>query len=66
MKELILKGILEGVQELESFSILDVIDLLIPRVARVVAATKKTGIQIGWLDRIISNIYAKRDHSSLV
>lgn len=39
-------------QELESFSILDVPDLVISRVARVVFAAKKLGIRVDWLDRV--------------
>lgn len=65
MKELILKGIFEGVRELKSFTILDVSDMVTSRVARVVAATKKTAVRVGWLDKVISEICVRRDHSTL-
>lgn len=61
----ILKGIFEGVQELKSFSILDVLDSVISRVAWVVVATKKSGTRVDWLDRVIDEIRAQRGHSVL-
>lgn len=42
MKELILRGIFEGLQELESFSILDVPDAVTSRVAQVVPTLEKS------------------------
>lgn len=38
------EGYIRGVQELESFVILDVPDKVIPRVARVISAVEKSGI----------------------
>lgn len=58
MKELILRGIFEGVQELESFHILDVSDQVISGVACLVAAADKAGVRIGCLDKVIGEIYA--------
>lgn len=63
MKELILKGIFEGVQEQESFSILDV-----PRFGDLqsclgVVATEKCDTRVDWLDLVIGDIWAQRDHS---
>lgn len=37
-------------EELESFSILDILDSVISRVAQVVVATEKSGIRVDWLD----------------
>lgn len=65
MKELILKGIFEGVQELESFSILDVPDVVISRVALVVSAVEKSGIRIDWLDRLIGEVSSRWDYAAL-
>lgn len=56
MKELLLKGIFEAVQELESFAILDVPDKVISRVTRVVCATEKSGVRVDWLDRVIGEV----------
>lgn len=42
VKELILKEIFKGMQELESFNILDVSDLVASKVADTVAAAEKT------------------------
>lgn len=49
--------------ELESFSILDVPDQVVSKVARVVAAVGKMGIQIRWLDKVIDD--TRRYHSTL-
>lgn len=65
MKELILRGIFEGLQELKSFSILDVPDAVTSRVAWVVPTAEKSGIWVGWLDRIIGEISTRRDHTAL-
>lgn len=43
MKELIMRKILEGVRELGSFSILDIPNQVISRVAHVVAAAEMAG-----------------------
>lgn len=42
-KELILRGIFEGLQELEFFPILDVLDQVISKVAHVVTDAEKAG-----------------------
>lgn len=65
MKELLLKGIFEAVQELESFAILDVPDEVISRVARVVSTVEKSGVRVDWLDRVIGEVSSKRDHALL-
>lgn len=65
MKEIILRGIFEGVREVESFPILDVPGQVISRVACLVAAGEKARVRIGWLDNIIGEIYVRRNHSSL-
>lgn len=65
MKELILRGIFEGVQELESFSIPDVLYVVISRVTWVVFAAEKSGIRFDWLDRIIGEISSRWDHATL-
>lgn len=65
MKELLLKGIFESVQELESFAVLDVPDEVISRVARVVSAAKKSGVRVDWLDRVIGEVSSRRDHAIL-
>lgn len=65
MKELLLKGIFEAVQELESFIILDVPDEVISRVARVVFVAEKSGVRVNWLDRIIDEVSSKHDHAIL-
>lgn len=44
MKELLLKGIFEALQELESFVVLDVPDVVISRVARMVSTAEKSGV----------------------
>lgn len=53
VKEVILKGIFEGVQELESFSILDVPDEVISEVTQVIFAAEKSRIRVDWFDRAI-------------
>lgn len=45
VKEVILMGIFEGVQELESFSVLDVPDEVIARVAKVISTAEKFGVR---------------------
>lgn len=65
MKELLLKGIFEAVQELESFAILDVPDKVISRVTRVVCAVEKSGVRVDWLDRVIGEVSSRRDHAIL-
>lgn len=65
MQELMLKGIFEGVRELESFSVLDVPDAVISRVARVISAAEKSWIRVGWLDRVIYDISSRQDHAAL-
>lgn len=62
MKKLILRGMFEGVHELESY-ILDVLDSTISRVARVVVVAENCGIRVDWLDRVISVICARKEHS---
>lgn len=62
MKELILTEIYEGVKKLGNFSILDVPDDAVSKVARRVAAAEKMGNKVGWLDKVIGDVYAKRDH----
>lgn len=61
MKEFLLKGIFEAVQELESFAILDVPDEVISRVARVVSVAEKSGLRVDWLNRVIGEISSRRD-----
>lgn len=58
MKEFILKEIIEGVQKLESFVILDVPDEVVSWMARTVDAVEKMGNQIEWLDSVIGEICA--------
>lgn len=64
MKELILKGIFEAVQELDSFFVLDVPDVVISRVARMISAAEKARIRIDWLDCGINKISSGRDHAA--
>lgn len=64
-KEVMLKGIFEGVQELESFAILDVPDEVIYPIALVMSAVEKSRIRVNWLDRPIGEICSKRDHAIL-
>lgn len=59
MKEIILLGIFRGVQELESFSVLDVPDEVIAGVAKVISTAEKFGIRVDWLDRAIGDICLK-------
>lgn len=54
------------VQKLESFNILDVPIDVVSKVERIVAGTEKMGIMIGWLDKVIRDVCAKRVHSSLM
>lgn len=49
MKQLVSKGIFDGMQTLESFAVLDVPDEVISIVARIVAATKKMALGLGGL-----------------
>lgn len=49
MKELVLKGIFEGVQALESFTFLKVPDETISSAGRCVATVEKMGVKIDWL-----------------
>lgn len=65
VKEVVLRGIFEGVQELESFSALDVPDEVIARVARVISAAEKSGVRVDWLDRAIGDICSRREHADL-
>lgn len=65
MKELLLKGIFEAVQELESFVVLDVPDEVISIVARVVSVAEKSGVRVDWLNLIIDEVSFKRDHAAL-
>lgn len=62
MKELVLKGIFEGVQVLESSVALDVPDEVIFIVARIIATAKKVGVRVGWLDKVINDKCVRRDH----
>lgn len=65
MKEVVLKGIFERVQELESFSVLEVPGEVIARVARVISTAEKAGIRVDWLDRAIGDICSRRDQAVL-
>lgn len=66
VKQLISKEIFEGVQKLESFDILDAPYEVVFKVAPTVATAKKMVIEIKWLDKVLKDICAKRDHSILV
>lgn len=61
MKELVLKGIFEGVQALESFTFLKVPDETISSAGRCVATVEKMGVKIDWLHKIIGDICNRRD-----
>lgn len=47
-------------------SFLDVPDNVALKVARIVAPTKKMGIQVRWIDKVIREISAKRDNFELL
>lgn len=66
MKELLLRGIFEGARELKCFLIMDVPNWVISRVVHMVATVEKARIQIGWLDKVISEICVRRYCSILV
>lgn len=61
-KKLILKEIFQAAQKLKTFNILDVPDVL-PKVADTMA---KMGIKVGWIDRVLREMGAKRDHFTLL
>lgn len=65
VKEVILTGLFDGVQELESFSVLDVPDEVIARIARVISTAEKFGIRVDWLDRALGEICSRREHAVL-
>lgn len=61
MKELVLRGIFEGVQALESFTFLGVPDEVLSSVARMVATAERIKVRVDWLDAVIGNIRLRRD-----
>lgn len=61
IKELVLKGVFEGVQALESFTFLRVPDEVLYSVARTVATTKRIKVRMDWLDEVIGDICVRRD-----
>lgn len=65
-QELILEEIYQGVRKLETFNILDILDNFISKVANTVGTTKKMWIQVGWIDKVIREINARRDHVELL
>lgn len=60
MKELVLRGIFESVQALESFTFLGVPDEVLSSVARTVATAERMKVRVDWLDVVIGNICLRR------
>lgn len=56
MKALVLEGIFEGVQALESFTFSGVPDEVLSLIACTVATVNEMGEKIDWLDKIIRDI----------
>lgn len=65
IKELVLKGIFEGVRALESFTFLDVPDEVLSSVARTVATAERMNIRMNWLDGVLGDICLRRDRLAL-
>lgn len=57
-----MREIFEGVWGLVSLAILEFLEQVIFRVAHVVATAEKGGVRVGWLDKLIGEIYVWRDH----
>lgn len=53
-------------EKLETFVIVDVPDNIVSKVACTIATAKKMGIKVGWIDKVIEDTYAKRDHFALL
>lgn len=61
MKEIVLKGIFEGVQALESFTFLGVPDEVLSTVARTVANAERMKVRVDWIDKVIGDVSIRRD-----
>lgn len=61
MKELVLRGIFESVQALESFTFLGIPDGVLSLVARTVAKAERMKVRVDWLYTVIGNICLRRD-----
>lgn len=66
VKKLILDEMYKGVLKLESFNILDISENVVSKVASTIVATKKIGIRVKWLNRVIAESDARRDHFELL
>lgn len=66
MKELVLRGIFEGVQALESFSFLGVPDEVLSSVARTVVTAERMKVRVHWFDAVIGNICLRTDRLVLL
>lgn len=49
-----------------SFNILDVLDNVVSKVTSTVTVVENIGILVEWIDRVIREINAKRDHFELL
>lgn len=61
IKELVLKGIFEGAQALESYTFLNVPDEVLSSVTRTVATVERMNIRMDWLDGVLGDICLRRD-----
>lgn len=55
------QGVYKDVHKLETINILNVPNNAVSKVASTVAAAKKMGIQVRWIDNAIEEIHARRD-----
>lgn len=65
IKKLILKKIYKGVLKLE-FSTCWKSDNVVSKVESTVTGIEKMAIQVGWIDNVIGEIGARRDHFELL
>lgn len=56
----------KGVLKLESFNILDVTENEVSKVVSTIAAAEKMGVRVEWLDGVIREIGARRNHFELL
>lgn len=63
---MVLEELFHVVQKLKSFNILQVSSQKVFEVADVVVASTKMGIKVEWINRVLDEIGAKKDHYALL
>lgn len=61
-----LQKLLHAMQNLENFNILEVPPQIFFEVVEAVAAVVKLGKKIEWIDKVLDEIGAKKDHCALL